>query len=68
MEEHYAMLLVSVFTFFLSVVCYTGNSIRFTTDITTITVNHVFFSISSVALIVIAGIVLRWNKVYAMAD
>ena len=58
-EQHFIMLLISVLCFYLSVLAFTGYSIC-----TTVSMTRPFtvFIMATCSLIIIMGIVLRWNR------
>lgn len=58
-EQHFIMLLISVLCFYLSVLAFTGYNIR-----TSVSMTRPFtvFVMATCSLIIIMGIVLRWNR------
>ena len=62
MEQHYAVLLLSVLHFFLSVLTFTAYSIYASVMVTKLfTVPYLFYAIATSGLIITMGVILRWN-------
>jgi len=58
-EQHFIMLLMSVLCFYLSVLAFTVYSIRTTVFMTR---SFTAFVMATCSLIIITGIILRWNR------
>lgn len=63
LELHYIMLLLSVLCFYLSVLVFTAYSIYASVFVTkSFTVRYLFYTVAASGLIIIMGIILRWNR------
>ena len=63
MEQHYMVLLLSVLCFFLAVFAFTAYSIYASVFVLkTFTVRYLFFVMATSSLMVIMGVIVRWNR------
>jgi hypothetical protein len=63
MEQHYTVLLLSVLCFFLAVFAFTAYSIYASVFVLkSFTVRYLFFVMATGCLLIIMGVIVRWNR------